>query len=219
MLLVVSVMAGQAHDSSSRVPSKLQPVDESLKDPALRQLRMLLLSAARTGDVNLLGEAMAERVHVDFREVTRQQFIQAFPRTSSEEQRAFWRDLRDAVTLGMARRPSDGLLCAPYVFALLDDDAEEPLYVITGHDVRMRKEPSSASAVIQTLDYDVVRLGPESDKASRDDMSYEWYQIRTSNGQYGWVLSKYVRSKAAPRFCFDKIGSNWRLTTIVRIGD
>jgi hypothetical protein len=197
-------------------PRKLLPVDVASADPGLAKVRAQMLEAARQRNFDLLLPVLAPELRVDFEPHSPSDFL-SLARTWPEDQVAtFWRDMRDAVQLGMARR--DDYVYAPYVVVGLQG-SEGELLAITGNDVPVRAAPRREAPSIERLAYDVVEIASEpswsEDQPARIDGDlYGWHRIITPSGKTGWVSEKYARSSIDRRFLFQRIHGEWKLVAI-----
>ena len=204
------------HSIFAQSAQRLRPIDEAGRDPRLRSVRDAVLRAAKARDLALLQPLLASRVKVDFdQELAAADATALIAGYSVEEQRLFWQDLREGVQLGFVRQGE--YMCAPYaVFQIPDrvDGSFNPVAIIAS-GVHVRREPSVASPVVDTLSYHIVAEGqdyPKSEGSGRFGGVYEWYQVRTPGGTLGWVLSKYLRLPGARRFCFSNENGKWKLS-------
>lgn len=203
--------------TTQRKSEKLKRVDAAVHDISLRRLRRDVLKAADPMDRDALRRLMSTVVKIDYdKELTPAQAVAEIESYSATDQALFWQDLREAVTLGFFR---DGMgACAPSVIFELPDDVDgsfqQPIGIIAA-GVKVRRAPERTSQVIDILSYDIVAMGPELARPATDGQfggQYEWLQIKTPKGEFGWVLSKYLRERGARRFCFEKKNGLWKLT-------
>jgi hypothetical protein len=195
---------------------KLTPTDEALRDPSLRALRDAMLRAADARDVARLRPLLAAHVWIDREPLSPSGAIAAIAAYPRDDRIVFWQDLREALRLGFIRQ--DGDVCAPYAVFQIPQQAYgsfTPLGIVAA-GVRIRREPSVDSPIVDTLSYDIVAAEPGDRKPEPSGEFggvYEWYPVRTSQGALGWVLSKYVREGGARRFCFTKERGRWKLSS------
>ena len=182
---------------------KLMPVDESRRDPVLGAFRDRVADAARREDLSQLRSLIGNPAHFESDDLTPDGFIARVRALATPDRAAFWKQLRDALALGMAyaRSGVEPRLIAPYTFVLLKNPES---IAITGARVAMHERADAASPVVARLDYDVVAYGP-------DGATDEWVHIETADGRMGWVAARYAHSPSEPRFQFGKIRGVWKL--------
>jgi hypothetical protein len=193
---------------------KLVPVDESRRYPGLRAFRDRVADAARREDLSRLRPLISDGAYFgeSSEGLTPDAFVARIRNLEAAERTAFWKQLRDALALGMASDPDyepdadPPVLVAPYTSVLLRPwiDANPGALAITGAGVAVRERADAASAVIARLDYDVVAYG----RAGATD---DWVQIELPDKRVGWVAAHYVKDFGAPRFAFRKVRGVWKL--------
>lgn len=213
LLLGVAAVAGPtAPLAHSPQAGSLRPVDEAARDPSLRALRRDLLAAAASRDAARLRPFLAVTVTMDqTRDLTADEVVRWIRSQSPADQTAFWQDLRTAVNLGFLEF-GDGM-CAPSIVFLLPDDADGGV-AVAARGVRVRREPRADAPIIDTLTFALVEPGPESSRRAAPGFEggdYEWQQVRLADQRLGWVLSKYLIGPGSRRFCFERIGGQWKL--------
>jgi hypothetical protein len=203
------------------LPARLHPIDVSATDTGLARVRAQLLEAAEKDDFDLMIPLLADELKVDF-ELGREAFIKQVRAYNVAERRRFWLDMRDALQLGMARRHGEQDVCAPYVFAGLQDlEEDRPVVAITGRQVAVRAQPALSAPILERLTYDVVamRQDPNPFASDNDDSPYHWWAIVTPTGNAGWVYSQYAKSPVGFRVCVTNVRDEWKVSAIVRTGD
>jgi hypothetical protein len=201
-------------------PRKLLPRDDRHLDPSFAAFSSRLSSAAGTGDVIALRNALAPDIMLNFEPSTPQDVLAAFRVMPG----APWRKLRDALQLGIVRVEDE--FVAPYVSGPLPDGmdwgVEEDVLVVLGANVRVRILPMSSAAVIDRLSYDVVRHGPKDqlnpevfEESDQPSGPTAWAQIVTPAGAVGYVYGRFVRSPSDWRFYFARRDGRWMVTAIV----
>jgi hypothetical protein len=199
-LLCLALAVGAPPDGK-----KLAPVDESRRDPVLRAFRDRVADAARREDLSRLRPLISDGAYFgeSAEGLTPDAFVARIRNLEAAERTAFWRQLRDAVALGMAydRSGVEPRLIAPYTSALLENPES---VAITGARVAVHERADAASPIVTHLDYDVVAYGA-------DGATDEWVHIETADGRVGWVAARYAHSPSEPRFQFGKIRGVWKL--------
>ncbi|QNJ97005.1 SH3 domain-containing protein [Constantimarinum furrinae] len=67
--------------------------------------------------------------------------------------------------------------------------------IITGSSVRLRKNPSTAAAIISVFEEEGERV----QRLTPDTLVKEWKYVQRKNGEQGWVFSAYVNDSITPR--------------------
>lgn len=181
---------------------KLMRVDVSRRDPVLRAFRDRVADAARREDLSQLRPLVGNPAGFESEELTPDAFIARLRAMATQERAAFWRELRDALAVGIAydERSVESVI-APYTFVLLENPES---VAITGARVAVHERADAASPTVARLTYDVVAYGPGG-------TTDEWVHIETADGRVGWVSARYAHSPGEPRFQFGKIGGVWKL--------
>lgn len=192
----------------------LQPVDEAARDPSWISFRNQLLNAVDAKDRDYVMGILAKGVRTS---------LEA-PRGPAEfrkqwdvdgEKSPLWRALRSALFLGSAyveREKGRRELCAPYVLAKWPQDLDPFSHgaVIT-REVLVKAEPSSSSATVQVLGYEVVAVLDWEILDKSTDVPQRWVKISVQNGE-GYVPEEQIRSPIEHAACFVKTRSGWRMT-------
>lgn len=220
-LVLIATLASSVDGQTESLPAaqvtrKLTPIDAARDDASLRALRDALLKAADAKDAAQLLPLFASQVVIDFRTpLTPAEVVNEINGYSPSDQALFWQDLREAVELGFVRWGME--VYAPYVIFQLSERAVSdavPIGIVAA-GVNVRREPSVTAPIVDRLSYDVLEAGPEEPRPAPPGQfggQYQWYQIRTPEGELGWVASKYLRFGGDLRFGFKKEHGRWRLT-------
>jgi hypothetical protein len=129
-----------------------------------------------------------------------------------------WRELRDALRLGTARLDGVPVFVAPY-WAVAN--LGELVMVITGANVNVRQNPTTASQVVARMSYDIVEPMPaefDDEAFRREDYPSgpkDWRQIVTPSGAEGYVYGKFITTTANTRFSFVRVDGEWKLASII----
>jgi hypothetical protein len=185
------------------------PRDQSDEDAEFAVWIRRVRAAAETGDLATLRDACTPVMSVYFEPLSRDKVIDNLVPDRP------WRELRDALRLGVARR--DDIFVAPYTYGadLLEDDE----VAITGRGVHMRRAPEPAAPVVATLWLNIVkqddshyfssrRFDGQDNPAGRD----AWAKVTAPNGVTGYVYGRYVRHMMDIRFIFERIDGQWKIT-------
>jgi hypothetical protein len=205
--------------------------------PALAQERKLPIVDEAAGDVSWIRFKKRLQAAIDSRD---KQFLLSILdkniRNQSEKTRGVaqfrrqweldtadspvWRELKTAMQLGSAfvRRDKGGReLCMPYVLGKWPEDVEPFNHaVVISRDTTVQAEPSTSSAALGRLSYDIVAISDweVDDKA---DAKQKWVRIRFGSRE-GYVLEEHVRSPVEQAACFVKAGTGWRMTGFAPAG-
>jgi hypothetical protein len=209
----------------------------TLASPLLAQERKLPLVDEAAGDVSWLRFKKRLQAAIDSRD---KQFLLSIldknVRNQSEKTRGVaqfrrqweldtadtpvWRELQTALQLGsawMRREKGPRELCAPYVLGKWPEDVEPVNHaVVISRDTTVQSEPSTSSASLGTLSYDIVAINDweVDDKA---DARQKWVRIR-HRSRDGFLLEEHVRSPIEQAACFVKSGNGWRMTAFAPAG-
>lgn len=183
---------------------KLQPVDEATSDPSLVAFRDELLAAVRSRNADAVIALADPKIRTSFgggggAEDLRQSLQKA----------GMWEDLEQLLTQGgkFVGEGDGRSFWAPYVYSAWPEqhDAFEFLAVI-GENVPLRESADANSRAIATLSHDIVE---------REEKKGDWQQVKTADGQTGWVEARSVRSPVGYRAGFMKSGGKWLMNALV----
>jgi hypothetical protein len=131
-----------------------------------------------------------------------------------------WRELQTALQLGSAyeKRDKGGReLCAPYLLGKWPPDVHPFDHaVVISRDSTVQAEPSTSSAALGRLSYDIVEVN-DWEIDDRKDPKQKWVKIRHANRD-GYVPEEHVRSPVEHAACFVKAGNAWRMTGFAPAG-
>lgn len=131
-----------------------------------------------------------------------------------------WRELATALQLGSAyvKRDKGGReLCAPYVLGKWPADLHPfDFAVVISRDSTVQAEPTTGSAALGRLSYDIVEID-DWEVDDRKDPKQKWVKIHYGK-RAGYVLEEHVRSPVEQAACFVKSGNAWRMTGFAPAG-
>ena len=131
-----------------------------------------------------------------------------------------WRELETALQLGSAYMKRDKgarELCAPYVLAKWPPDVTPFDHgVVISRDSTVQAEPSTTSAALGRLSYDIVEV-IDWEIDDKTDARQKWVRIRHAKRD-GYVLEEHVRSPIEQAACFVKSGNGWKMTGFAPAG-
>jgi len=193
---------------------RLEPVDEAGRDPSWVSFRNRLLNAVETRDRKYIMSILAPDVRTSL----------TAPRGAAEfrkqwdvdgENSPLWPALRSALFLGSAyveREKGRRELCAPYLLAKWPPDLDPFLNgVAITRDVLVKAEPSSRSATLQVLSYDVAAVSDWEVPDKTPEAKQRWVKVKVKNGE-GYVPEEQIRSPVEHAACFVRTEAGWRMT-------
>jgi hypothetical protein len=126
--------------------TKVMPVDVAASDPGLADVRAQILRAVASRDFNMLLPILGPKIRAGFDDAsyTPREFV-AFQKACAVDICGdFWRDLHDAIGLGMVKEEDEGVV-APYLVVKLPDP--EDTLAITAERVALRSMPDAGAPV------------------------------------------------------------------------
>jgi len=217
--LVLAAALG-THGAAWSQERKLPLVDEASADATWQRFKKQLLDAIQKRDKQFLLSILDKNVRNQTRDGRGvAQFRKEWELDTADS--PVWRELATALQLGSAYMKRDNgqrELCTPYLLARWPPDVQ-PFEngVVIARDAAVQAEPSSASASLGTLSYDIVPVTDweMDDKAA--DVKQKWVKIRYKNRD-GFVPEEQIRSPIEPAACFVRSGSGWRMTAFAPAG-
>ena len=213
-VLMAVVMAALAAQPAFAQERRLEPVDEAARDSSWVSFRNQLLNAVAARDRNYVMSILAKDVRPGL-EAPRgpAEFRKRWE--IDDEKSALWRLLRSALFLGAAyvqRENGRRELCAPYLLAKWPKDLDPFAHgAVIAREVLVKVEPSSSSATVQVIGYDIVAVADWeiADKAA--DVAQRWVKITVKQGE-GYIPEEQIRSPIEHAACFVKSNGQWRMT-------
>src|SRR3990170_3178276 len=198
-------------------PKQLLPIDEAAKDPSWVSFRNRLLTAIERRDRKFVLSILDRNIR-NSQDAPRG--IAAFRKhwDFDGEDSAAWRELPAALFLGSAwLKPEKGprQLCAPYVAVKWPEDIDPFDHgAIISREVLVKAGPSSESATLATLSYDIVPVTDWEVTDQAPEAKQKWVKIKLKEVD-GFVPEEQIRSPVEHRACFVKTESGWRMTAFV----
>ena len=120
-----------------------------------------------------------------------------------------WDVLGTVLALGGSFHDADTFV-APYVFSRWPEQFDSFEHVaVVGANVRVRSQPDTASAAIDTVSFAILPVARQStDKEG-------WTAVQIEKNRVGYISSAYVRSPIDYRAIFRFDDRRWRLVTFV----
>jgi hypothetical protein len=208
---IPAVVHGQSKDDQlASAGTRFTVRDDGASDPSFVEFRKGLLAAARAGDRQALLKMMPPSVSASFDTAKAEPALAGFGFLDGQP----WRPLVHALELGTAR--VDKELYAPFLYALF---IEMENAAIVGRDVRMRAEPRADAPVVNVLSFEIVAVDRTHHfdsgsfyHADNPQNPAAWARVTTHDRRTGYVYGRFVWSPGNPRFSFEKIDGEWKLT-------
>ncbi|OGA37965.1 MAG: hypothetical protein A3G24_02365 [Betaproteobacteria bacterium RIFCSPLOWO2_12_FULL_62_13] len=197
--------------------SKLLPIDEAGKDPSWVNFRNRLVNALAKRDRKFVLSIVDRNIR---NSLDSPRGVAAFRKQwdFDAEESPVWRELSAALFLGSAwLKPEKGprQLCAPYVAVKWPEDIDPFDHgAIISREVLVKAGPSSESATLATLSYDIVPVPDWEVTDQAPEAKQKWVKIKLKEVD-GFVPEEQIRSPVEHRACFVKTESGWRLMELV----
>ncbi|MCK5917075.1 MAG: SH3 domain-containing protein [Cocleimonas sp.] len=81
---------------------------------------------------------------------------------------------------------------------------------INAKDVRLRKKPTTQSAVITHLTQDAVRL-VSTEIVKKQGL--QWIEVETLKGERGFIAEKFFLMLSPPQICYQQIMGEWKISS------
>jgi len=199
---------------------KLPPVDEAANDASWVSFKNRLLTALEKRDKKTVLSVIDHNVRNN----------PDTPRGVAEfraqwdfdaDDSPLWRKLSSALFLGGAyvkREKGPAEFCAPYVMPKWPDDVDPHDHgAIIANDTLVKAAPSSDSATLKTLTYDIVTVTDWDVADQAADVKQHWVKIKIQEGE-GFVPEEQIRSPIEHAACFVKTPDGWRMTALLAGG-
>lgn len=197
---------------------RLLPENESSKDENLKNFIDDFLKVIEKKDVEGLKAFIYPNLKYSFGiNEGYEGFLKYWKLDESPDQSEFWEEMREALELGGVFSGEDYYF-APYVFETFPGEGSYDVFnayefvACIAEDVKVYAEPSINARVLRTLDYNLVKLSYWQEKIT-DGIVFK--EIQLSNGEVGFVESKYLRSPIDYRVGIEKSGDSWRVNFFV----
>ncbi|HNY13058.1 MAG TPA: SH3 domain-containing protein [Candidatus Wallbacteria bacterium] len=135
-----------------------------------------------------------------------------------------WKELETIFALGGGIEKDNASYTAPYTYtAEMDGLTDYQYQIVTGRDVNVREKPSSKSAVVKTIDREVVYVCDSSDEKEVFEEiggeSHPWKKVVLSGGEEGYIYGKFIRSALDYRLSIEKGSDGLYKITFMVSGD
>lgn len=195
---------------------KLYPIDQGITDPSFKAFREKLRAAIKSRDNKFILNSLAPNVLVSYGGCEGVKCFTQFWELNEPDSK-LWNTLSNVLSLGgsFETYESEKYFCAPYVFSEFPDRVygEKLMGVheyaaIIGQNVNVRLRPSLNAPIINSLDYDIIKLDQRPNNSSGN-----WFKILAPTP--GYVSSQFIRNPFDYRACFKKVNGKWLMNTLV----
>ena len=198
---------------------KLPLVDEAAGDASWLRFKKQLIGAIEKRDKQFLLSILDKNVR---NQDERTRGVAHFRKQweLDTEDTPIWRELTAALQLGGAfiKRDKRREFCVPYLLGRWPDDVGPVNHaVVISRDASVQSEPSTASASIGALSYDIVQVADWEIDDKVPNAKQKWVKIRYNNRD-GYIPEEQVRSPIEQAACFVKGANGWRMTGFAPAG-
>ena len=215
-VLLIAVLGAASAAAQDR---KLPPVDEAAGDASWLRFKKQLAGAIEKRDKQFLLSILDKNVrNQDERTRGVAHFRKQWELDTADS--PLWRELASALQLGSAhiKRDKRRELCVPYLLGRWPDDVGPADHgVVISRDAAVQSEPSTSSASLGTLSYDIVYVADWEIDDKAASVKQKWVKIRYRNRD-GYIPEEQVRSPIEQAACFVKSGNGWRMTAFAPAG-
>lgn len=107
----------------------------------------------------------------------------------------------------------NGHICGPAGANFTGDGREQVVGkgwgYVNGKDVRLRKNPSTRSAIVTHLTQDAVRL-VSAEKIKKQGLN--WMEVETLQGKKGFIADKFFLMLTPPQICYQQGIDQWKIS-------
>lgn len=194
---------------------RLAPVDQSHTDPSFAAFRTQLLQIIARRDSRALLAVATPDIKLSFGGDEGTEDMRRFWNLDQPRQSRIWNVLETLLRLGCVRDPN-GDFTAPYSFALWPNAFDAYEHAVAVHPAApLHERPERTSAVLKTLDYEIVKVLEMPDSAQNPPQN-QWWRVQVPpNGPSGYALASHIRSPLDYRARFEKQQGKWRMTLLV----
>jgi hypothetical protein len=216
MLMATLVTVAPSYAQERTLP----PVDEGAGDSSWAAFKKRLMTAIEKKDKQFLLSILDPKVRSqDERARGVATFRKQWELDAADS--PVWRELANALALGTAyvkrgdKAPRE--LCAPYVLGHWPGDFAPATHAVAvGRDTLVQAEPSSTSASLGKLSYDIVPV-TDWEVDDKADPKQKWVRIRYKQRD-GYVPEELLRSPIEHAACFVKGPNGWRMIALAPAG-
>ncbi len=201
LLLAASPQTGSGH--------RLPPVDQCAEDASFAAFRADLLAAIDRRDREAVLAVVADDIEVDFGGGAGRSYFRQTWELDRPETSRLWDELGRALRLGCLGEPG-GEYYSPSMFGADEGVFEDPFTaaVAIRPGAELRAAPDAGSAVVATLDWDVLTVPQWEWEAA-------WQRVALADGRSGYVRSEDLRSPIDYRAAFRRVDGRWRMVAFI----
>jgi len=187
--------------------AQLKPFDHASQDKSVAAFRHALITAVDARDFPALEKFLAPNIQLSFGGHAGI----AAARKMFRDDPGLWAKLAHVLRRGggfeLERKTKRRIFVAPYTYFAKGPQGLDPFefVILTGKHVAIRTEPSTSSAVLTRVSYDILPTvsGGISNRA--------WEHVKLPDGRSGYVTRQYVATVADHHAGFEKIGGQWKM--------
>ena len=200
---------------------QLMPQDDSVKDKEFSNFITKFKKDVKSRNIDSLKKSISADITWNFGDNGGiKGFIKNWNLDKNPKNSPFWDEIDKVLSLGSAFYNEEKTSHAfPYLFVTFPADYDQYEFAaLTGKKVNIRKEASSKAAVIETLDYEIVKPVASPDPRKKETVGGfrgEWIEVTTASGKTGYVFSRFIHSSIWYRAIFEKKGKAWILTAFI----
>jgi len=200
---------------------QLMPQDDSSKDKEFYLFISEFKKDVKSKNIDSLKKSISPDISWSFGDNEGiKGFLKNWKLDKKPKDSLFWDEIEKVLSLGSAFYNEEKTSHAfPYLFVTFPADYDQfEFAALTGKKINIRKEASSKSAVIEILDYEIVKPVASPEPRKKETVSGlrgEWIEVTTASGKTGFVFSRYIHSSIGYRAIFEKKGKTWMLTAFI----
>jgi hypothetical protein len=219
IIALAAILSTVTLPALAQEPRKLPLVDEGAADVSWLRFKKRLQAAIASRDKQFLLSILDRNIRNQTQKTRGiAEFRKQWELDTADS--PVWRELQTALQLGAAyiqRDKGARELCAPYVLGKWPYELEPFNHaVVISRDSTVQGEPSTASAALGRLSYDIVAVD-DWEVDDKTDPKQKWVRVAYGNAR-GYVLEEHVRSPIEQAACFVKAGSGWKMTGFAPAG-
>jgi hypothetical protein len=194
---------------------KLPPVDEGTNDATWPRFKARLMDALARRDRQFIRDVVDRKI----RNMTDTDGSAEFEKLWEPQSEAspLWTELPKLLFLGGVFVKRDGKVvefCAPYVhYKWPENPGGNVDGAIIAKETLLKAQPSSTSATLASLSYDLVAVDDWEVADDNKDSAQKWVKLKAKAAE-GYVPEEHVRSPLEYRACFVNSGGRWRMTAL-----
>ncbi len=219
--VIISSVAVTAEDIRGFKKFQLMPQDDSINDKEFSMFIEKFKKDLKNRNIESLKKSISTDISWGFGDNDGiKGFLKNWKLDKNPKNSLFWDEIEKVLSLGSAFYNEEKTSHAfPYLFVTFPADYDQfEFAALTGKKINIRKEASSKSAVIETLDYEIVKPVPSPEPRKKETVNGfrgEWVEVTTASGKTGYVFSRYIHSSIGYRAIFEKKGKTWMMTAFI----